>query len=365
MEKAEIKERDMKALSRYRKGLYAKPELNYLFLELTDSCNMNCRHCGSSCHDGNSRYLDKDLAIKALEEIAEDFKDADFMVCITGGEPLLHPAFDEILETVSRLKLPWGMTTNGILIDENRAERLKALKMGSITLSLDGLKESHEWLRRVPGSFEKTLEGIRNLKNAGFAVQVTTVVNRRNMGELEDIFHLMRDLDVDSWRVTNVDPMGRAMEEEGDLALHGDALITLLEFVREKRFDPDNPMEVCYGCAHYLSFEYEREVRDFYFQCGSGTVVASILCNGDIYGCLDVERRKELVQGNIAADRFSDVWFHGFKEYRRDRSTLCSPCTECTENAYCSGDSMHTWNFDRNEPRLCLKEILRRNGDER
>ena len=131
-----------------------------------------------------------------------------------------------------------------------------------------------------------------------------------------------------------------------------------MEFIRKKRFYPQaEKQDVCYGCSHYLSVEYEREVRDYYFICGSGIYVASILCNGDIYSCLDIERKPELVQGNIAKDRFSRVWFEKFQESRQDRTLQCEMCMQCEEREFCVGDSTHTWDFEKKCPKVCLKNM--------
>ncbi len=351
--KKKIKERDMHELAKYRRFLYNHPRLRCLFIELTDRCNLLCRHCGSECDPTRSHYIDTGLITKAIWEIAEDLGNDSYMICITGGEPLLHPDFEDIVNTINWCDIPWGMTTNATLIDREMASKLKKLKMGSISISLDGLKEEHEWLRRVPGSFDKTVEGIKNLQSVGIEVQVTTVIHKRNLEKKEEMYEFMRYLGIRSWRVVNVDPIGRA-ELDDELFLSRDEIIKLNEFIREKRFNPDNPMDVCYGCSHYLSYEYERETRDFYFQCGAGTTIASILHNGDIYGCLDIERRPELIQGNIRKDRFLDVWYNQFEQYRQDRSELCAECRTCQEKEYCGGDSMHTWDFDKGEPKLCL-----------
>ena len=115
-------------------------------------------------------------------------------------------------------------------------------------------------------------------------------------------------------------------------------------------------MDVRFGCSHYLSYEYEHEVRDYYFICGSGIYVGSILCNGDIYSCLDIERRPELIQGNIAKDRFSVVWYERFREFRADRTQYSKDCKNCTERLFCNGDSTHTWDFTVNEPMFCFKK---------
>ncbi len=91
--------------------------------------------------------------------------------------------------------------------------------------------------------------------------------------------------------------------------------------------------------------------------CMTGLTVASILSNGDIYPCPNVERRKELVQGNIRKDSFVDVWENKFEEFRHKRLTVNKNCKKCSEYKFCRGDSFHTWDFDKNKPKFCKKEL--------
>ena len=351
--KIAIKQKNMMQLAEYRKKLRRNPKLAYLFIELTDACNLSCLHCGSSCNEKQRNHIDAELLKDALRKLAEDVDPGKVMVCITGGEPLLHPDFFGIVREITALGFPWGMTTNATLIDKNVALRLKECAMRTVSVSLDGLEESHDWLRDRKGCFQKTVSGIKNLKEAGLRVQATTVIHKRNFHELEGIFQLVRELELPSWRVINVEPMGRALQNDFLLLDHGE-MKELLDFIREKRYSKDTPFDVCFGCSHYLSYDYEREVRDNYFICGAGLYVGSILWNGDVFSCLDIERRPELIQGNIAKDRFYDVWKNRFSEFRIDRGELATQCRECSERYFCSGDSMHTWDFEKKEPRFCI-----------
>ena len=161
---------------------------------------------------------------------------------------------------------------------------------------------------------------------------------------------------IDSWRPINTEPIGRACEAS-DLLLKPEQFAQLLSFIREKRFDPSNQMEVTFGCSHYLGTDYERMVRDHYFLCGAGILTASVRANGDICGCLDIEKRPELVQGNIRTDCFMDVWRNRFELLRSDRTANCGKCISCSERFVCGGDAAHTWNYDRQEPMLCYQDF--------
>ena len=98
--KTEAKMPDMKRLALHRDYLRSHPRLTYLFAELTDRCNLSCLHCGSSCGGGNGRFLDTGLLLKTLDEVAEDFEPESVMICLTGGEPLLHKDFFTIAERI-------------------------------------------------------------------------------------------------------------------------------------------------------------------------------------------------------------------------------------------------------------------------
>ena len=351
--KVRVKSRNMEQLAQYREHLRAHPRLTYLFVELTDRCNLRCLHCGSQCEPRHGTFLDTELLLRTLEQVAEDFEPGSVMICLTGGEPLLHPDFDRIAARVHALGFPWGMTSNGTLIDGACAARLRANGIGTLTLSLDGLRDSHDALRQVPGSFDRTIAAVGALYAASIPVQITTVLHKENFAEREALYEFLCTLHIASWRVINLEPIGRALSHP-ELLLSREEFTGLLDFIRARRFDPATPMDVRFGCSHYLSYEYEHEVRDNYFLCGSGLYVASILCSGEIYSCLDIERRPELVQGHIARDRFSEVWRDKFQAFRADRSQSCAECRQCPERTFCGGDAAHTWDYERNKPLFCF-----------
>ena len=343
-------------LAEYRRGLLAKPQLRNLFLELTERCNERCIHCGSSCGDFAVPELPLEVYKKFLAEVKEDMGLDHKMLCITGGEPLLRKDFFDIMGYAHELGFRWGMTTNGTLIDESCAADLERCGMGTISISIDGLEETHDAFRRTPGGYKRAMRGIEALvKNGGFrSVQVTTVVTHESIKELDELYYIFNDIDIDSWRVIGIEPIGRA-KQRPELLLTKDDQRRLFEFIREKRRQGE---PVCYGCSHYLGMEFEREVRDWYFMCTAGLYTASITCEGDIIACLDIERRPEFVQGNILKDRFSEVWEKGFKEFRRDLADSNEKCSSCPEKKYCRGGAFHSWNFDENRPEVCFKDIL-------
>ena len=359
--KREVKTAHMKQLKEHREKLYREPDLRQLFLELTLRCNERCLHCGSWCSDpGKTMPAGEELSVETyhrfLDKIRKDFDLRRMMLCITGGEPLLRKEFFEIMDYAGKLGFSRGMTTNGTLIGAETAARLKQAGMKTVSVSIDGLPETHDSFRQTPGAYERAMRGIGAiLAEGGFeAVQVTTVVHHKNIGELDRLYEIMCGLDIDSWRVINMEPMGRALCHP-ELMMTPEDYRRLFSFIREKR---QEGMPVEYGCSHYLGTDYEHEVREWYFLCSAGIYVASIMANGDIAACLDIERRPELIQGNILRDDFTEVWKHGFQVFRKPLSDRNSTCRTCPEKDFCAGDAHHSWNYDEDRPRLCFRDIL-------
>ena len=353
---AAVKTGHLEQLADYTHTLYQEPELRKLFFELTLACNERCFHCGSSCTKAGSDELSKDEWLRIIDEVKQDFDISRMQLCITGGEPLLNPDFFEILAYAHEQGFRWGMTSNATLITPELAQRLADVGMGTISVSIDGLRETHDKLRGLPGGYDRAMAGIQNLIDLGtfHAIQVTTVVNHANIGQLDELFAIMDGLDIDSWRVISLEPIGRALLHPKLMLTHDDYL-RLFDFIREKR-QLGYPLE--YGCSHYLGLSYEAEVREWYWLCNAGVYTASIMANGDIGACLDIERRPETIQGNIRTDRLRDVWEQRFRLFRRDLSDSCPECASCEHVRFCRGDAHHSWDYDNNRPLLCFKGAL-------
>ena len=363
--KETVKTGHLNQMAEWREKKYREPELRHLFLELTLRCNERCLHCGSSCGSEPCREMSLADYRKLLDEVKADLGTKRTQICITGGEPMLRRDFFEIVGYVHELGFRWGMTSNATLITEEAAQRLAETGMGTISVSLDGLREHHDALRQTPGAFDRAMRGIENLLAQNRTaeregthtfrhIQVTTVVHHQNIGDLDALFELLKDVEIDSWRVINMEPIGRALEHPELMLTDGD-YVRLFSFIREKRAEG---WPLSYGCSHFLGLDYEREVRDWYYLCTAGIYTASIMTNGDIAACLDIERRPETIQGNIYRDRFSEVWKNGFSIFRQDAALLNKTCAACPDRRFCAGDSWHSWDFDEQRPRVCFRGLL-------
>ena len=368
----DLKRRHSEELAQFREGLYVRPRLRQLFFELTLKCNEACFHCGSSCGAARPDGLPADVYKSVLDEVKQDFDIRELMLCITGGEPLLRPDFFDILGYAYAQGYTWGMTTNATLITPVIAHRLYETGMATVSISIDGLEKTHDRLRGLEGGYRLAMDGIENLlaerekqkrtpnvdpahkKRPLRVIQVTTVINHETIGQLDALYRIFEDMDIDSWRVIGVEPIGRALLRP-DLLLTPEDQRRLFSFIYEKRCEQ---MPVTYGCSHFVGFDYEREVRDWYFLCNAGIYTASIMANGDVGACLDIERSPRTVQGNIFETPFTEIWNNRFELFRQPLSRLCEDCRDCSYERYCAGGAHHSYDYENNRQRICLKGIL-------
>jgi len=353
----DIKRSHLDRLADYRRKLYREPELRQLFLELTLKCNLECFHCGSRCTGRSADGLPVGKYQEILREVKTNFDISRMQLCITGGEPLLYPDFFELMNYAKDLGYTWGMTSNATLITPEIAHELREAGMATISVSIDGTEETHDALRGRKGAYAAAMRGIRNLiDEGGFQhIQVTSVMNHQTMDELDTLYKLFCDMDIDSWRVIGIEPIGRALDHP-DMLMTAEDQKRLLDFIKEKRSDG---MPVTYGCSHFLGLDYEREVRKWYFLCNAGIYTASIMANGDVGACLDIERSPKTVQGNIYETSFTDIWKNRFRLFRQPLSERNEKCRECVFSDWCAGGAHHSWDYENDRQRICMIEGLR------
>lgn len=327
--------------------------LRQLFWECTRRCNVNCRHCGSDCV-AQPDIPDMPAAhfLAVLDNIKPHIDPHHMMVIISGGEPLVRQDLEQIGSEIYRREFPWGIVTNGLALTERRFESLLRSGLRSVAVSLDGLSEDHDWLRRHSGSHARALGALRMLASQDDVVyDAITCVHARNFHSLPQVYDLLLRNGVTSWRIFTIFPSGRAATEPL-LSLSKEQYRSLLNFIVDLRRRGE--MQVQYCCEGFLG-RYEGEVRDGFYRCEAGVSVASVLIDGSISGCASI--RSDYHQGNIYTDDFWQVWTERFSPYR-DRSWMKKDeCEHCTMWRYCLGNGMHLRRSDGSLARCNLSDL--------
>jgi MoaA/NifB/PqqE/SkfB family radical SAM enzyme len=189
--------RFLSALSyRFRNGRSALPET--ISLLLTYRCNLHCQMCGQWGARGSLKTLPpaitrRYLEVPLIEGLIEEVKAFHPTITLFGGEPLLHPQWEEVVKLIKGAGLRCNMISNGILL-KRRAEQAVRFGLDEIIFSLDGPAEVHDRIRGGKGVFRRALEGFQHLEKVKKKygrkrplVNVNTVIWEENQAILQEI----------------------------------------------------------------------------------------------------------------------------------------------------------------------------------
>ncbi len=325
----------------YRSTRESHP-LEQLFWECTLRCNLHCRHCGSDCKQSAIRQdMPKEDFLKVLDSVAAKTDPHQVFVVISGGEPLMRDDLEDCCADIYARGFPWGMVTNGLFLTPERLLRLLKAGMHSITISLDGLEEDHNWMRGNKQSFQRVEQAIGLINQIPrLTYDIVTCVNRRNYPQLNNIKEYLIRQGVKHWRLFTVFPVGRAATDPM-MQLTRDEFRGVFEFIRQTR--KEGRIQCNYGCEGFLG-NYEGEVRNHLYTCQAGITIGSVLIDGSISACTSI--RSDYKQGNIYDDDFMEVWEHRYHPYRDRRWMQQDTCATCQYFRYCKGGGMHLRDAD-------------------
>jgi radical SAM enzyme (rSAM/lipoprotein system) len=277
----------------------------------------------------------------------------NFIVVMTGGEPLLRNDIEKCGLEIRKRGMRWSLVTNGHLYDKERQNSLLNTGMGALTISLDGIEESHNWLRRSPGSFEKVGNAISLAASSSrLNFDVVTCVNKRNIVELSEILDFLISKGVQTWRLFTIVPIGRASNNT-DLLLTPSQFKRLMDFIASSR--NGGKFDLKFSCEGYVG-KYEYKVRDGFFFCRAGINIGSILIDGSISACPNIDR--SFVQGNIYKDNFYRTWQTKFEPFRNRNWTRTGECAECHKYPDCLGNGFHNWHGDKKNTLVCHNKLI-------
>ena len=318
------------------------PPLGTIYMYASGACNLNCSHCWISpefVQEGrkSSLHLSIDLVRKA---VSEGKPLGLHSVKLTGGEPLLNPKIREIIQFISDEGIGVTMESNGTLVTRETAEFLAATtKFSFISVSLDGARaKTHDDLRGVEGSFEKAVQGIRHLVEAGFKPQLICTLHRGNVGQIREVIELARELGCGSVKFNHVQQAGRAKDFHDGSTLSVPEIIGLDRMIEEEIVPtagililPDIP----------FAFQKPgRFLRSSPGRCHIHNIIG-LLANGDLALCGIGTSVEELLYGNLNNDSLADVWNDSpkLKALRRlIPDELEGICSRCIHKGFCKGN---------------------------
>ena len=310
---------------------------------ITDECDQRCKHCYIFSAGDHTC-----LKSMTWEEMQETFYNClDFCEVygrtpyfyLTGGDPILHPDFWRLLELFHEHDIKFTILGNPFHLNDQVCRELKWYGCEKYQLSLDGLRETHDWFRK-PGSFDCTLEKIGCINRAGIRSVIMTTVSKQNRMEVPGIIDAVVKAGANIFAFSRYVPSGGEL----DTSMTGKEYRELLAVCDQKFKEYEAE-----GCKTYFNKKdhlwtlYEYETGAFkipesakegmiYGGCNCGNCHLTILPTGEIYTCRRVAESKA---GNVFEDRIADIWVTSMEAYR-DYEKF-SKCSRCKLLAWCPG----------------------------
>lgn len=293
---------------------------------ITHICNLRCRHC---YQEDYYNHMPKEDFYMALDKFCDYIEDKNVVpqINLTGGEPLTHPNFFDFAKEIVNRNIKLGILTNGILIDEDMARRISELKPVAVQVSIDGCKETHEYIRGK-GTFDRTLQAIDYLNKYNVTVIVSFTAQKFNYKDYEKLVAICKEHNVHKiwWDriVTYSD------EDTKDNALSTEEFKELVEVTNrlKQEYKP-------YGfVANERGLQFIGS-NDCGYICGAGGNLIIFLADGNVMPC----RRIPFIIGNIKEDSLENIIKNS--ELMQELKRFYAPieCRMCNHFMKCRGGS--------------------------
>ena len=302
-------------------------------LELTLACNLQCKHCASSA---TRRTRNNELSFHELLAICDQFPDLFVQeVDLTGGEPLLRPEWIKVAEHLRKLGIDTRMVTNGILLREN-AQQLADSGIKTVGVSLDGLEETHDYIRKKSGLFKHIVSGIEAALAKGVPIAIITAVNDTNIGQLPALQSLLQELGIEHWQLQPIFSLGRARDEA--INLSNETYLELGSYIRHLK-TTCNTSAISIMPADGVGYFTDLDTRERAWKgCPAGISSCGITSDGNVKGCLSLPGHFN--EGNLRERDFWSIWFdeNSFAFNRQfSKSDLNGNCKDCNYGTQCKG----------------------------
>ena len=330
-----------------------------IFWELTQGCNLACKHCRAEAQPERAPdELSTEECLRIIDDITKDYKP---VMVLTGGEPLYRPDLFELASYAHQKGARVCLASNGVLITDEIARRIKEVGVQRVAISLDGATpEVHDAFRGIPGSWEGALRGADAVMRAGVEVQFNITVAQHNKAQIPAIVKLAEERGASACHLFVLVPVGCGVQIAGREMLPADEVEAILEWLYE--VSERTSIEVRATCAP----QYHRIMRQ---QGGAGAVararasaqaslgegkghhmpgnraagakgclagsgVCFISHTGQVQPCGYLP----VAAGSVRHQPFKEVWEESrvFNELR-DPDLLGGKCGECEYKVACSG----------------------------
>jgi radical SAM protein with 4Fe4S-binding SPASM domain len=330
---------------------------------ITRTCNLRCVHCYS---DSNAMQYPGELSWKEMQTVVQDLADYQIpSLLLSGGEPLIHPRFFDLVDVASAAGLKLTISTNGTLITPEKAARLKAANVAYVGISLDGIGEIHDQFRRKEGAFDAAVRGFRNCHAVDQKTGLRLTLTSHNVENIGQILDFIEDQEIQRVCFYHLVPAGRGSELQvlESKAARGaiDTLISRVEAWHQQGVEREVLTVTQPADGAYLLVRMENENHPNLAEArrllewnggganSSGRGIANIDTQGNVH---PDQFWQDVVLGNVKRMPFSQIWEGGnpasteiltsirsigrlSPQERQARMT--GPCADCKWFEICGG----------------------------
>jgi radical SAM protein with 4Fe4S-binding SPASM domain len=309
-------------------------------IALTYRCQNRCSFCYASSPDRGAQV--REMATAQVMQVLDAIVDQARVptVSFTGGEPTLRPDLPELIAHAKARRLRTNLITNGIRCGvDGYVERLVEAGLDSAQVSLEAAEpEVHDAVTGHPGSWQRTFEGLRNLKAAGIHVHTNTTINRLNLPHLPALIDLLAEMGQPYLSMNMVIRTGGAV---GSMEIGYDEIGDLVLALKERanrqgvKFVWYSPVPYCIfnPVAHGLGSQ----------SCSAADGLLSIAPDGSVLPCSSFEQGV----GNLLHEPFQAIWQRRTARYWRRKEFLPPGCAGCGLKELCCGACPLYWDEAR------------------
>ena len=332
---------------------------------ILDDCDQRCKHCYIFSEENDKelitmKYEDMKIVLDNCLKFCRKTNRTPYF-SITGGDPILHPDFWQLLEMLHEKEIHYSILGNPFHITDEVAKRLKSLSCRQYQLSLDGLKDTHDYFRK-PGSFDITLDKIKTLQDAGVRASIMTTVSKTNLDEIPDLIDVVVENNAGLFSFARYCPT--SLEKATQMT--PEEYRNLLEKVWQK-YNEYKDSKTFFTLKDHLwtLFLYEKGLYEIpenlnedvvYDGCNCGNSHLTILPSGDVFAC----RRMDSKVGNALNESVYDIFMgDDMDEYRQfEKFEKCSRCELLRFCRGCPAVSYGTTHDMYSPDPQCWKEVL-------
>jgi radical SAM protein with 4Fe4S-binding SPASM domain len=286
------------------------PHPIYCVWEITLACDLGCRHCGSRAGKARTTELSTEECLDVVHQLHEvGIRE----ITLIGGEAYLRDDWDLIAREATGLGMQVGMTTGARNLTDERIARMVRAGMRTVSISIDGLEDTHDAQRGAKGSFASAVDAARRVAAAGLRLCTNTQINRLSMPELPALADLLVELGSRAWQIQLTVPMGRAADRP-DLLLQPYDLLELyplLVWIKRTKLDPGNVRlmpgnNIGYFGPWEQALRWRGDIGAHWAGCSAGKWSIGLEADGKIKGCPSLPSNA-WTGGNLRTDRLADV----------------------------------------------------------